>query len=120
MFFVATALLGIAVRAQRETDYYFGTRVRCQTCDVDFTIEKFSVEHPCLVGQKERDIAYCSANSNFCKVEVTRLNGVLVTYSRRCADKCSPNCYEKGYGMLREQCTYCCRRNPSCGEKRKP
>lgn len=54
-----------------ETDYYFGTRVRCQTCDVDFTIEKFSVEHPCLVGQKERDIAYCSANSNFCKVPAT-------------------------------------------------
>ncbi|KAL3187883.1 hypothetical protein MRX96_000501 [Rhipicephalus microplus] len=54
------------------------------------------------------------------KVEVTRLNGVLVTYSRRCADKCSPNCYEKGFGMLREQCTYCCRRNPACGEKRKP
>ncbi|KAL3187889.1 hypothetical protein MRX96_000507 [Rhipicephalus microplus] len=108
------------VRAQRDTDFYFGTRVRCHTCDADFTIEKFSVDHPCLVGQRERDVAYCSVNSNFCKVEVTRLNGVLVTYSRRCADKCSPNCYEKGFGMLREQCTYCCRRNPACGEKRKP
>ncbi|KAH8033508.1 hypothetical protein HPB51_013391 [Rhipicephalus microplus] len=107
-------------RLAGDTDFYFGTRVRCHTCDADFTIEKFSVDHPCLVGQRERDVAYCSVNSNFCKVEVTRLNGVLVTYSRRCADKCSPNCYEKGFGMLREQCTYCCRRNPACGEKRKP
>ncbi|KAL3187895.1 hypothetical protein MRX96_000513 [Rhipicephalus microplus] len=42
--------------------------VRCHTCDADFTIEKFSVDHPCLVGQCQRDVAYCSVNSNFCKV----------------------------------------------------
>ncbi|KAL1424438.1 hypothetical protein MTO96_020222 [Rhipicephalus appendiculatus] len=58
------------VRAQRDTDFYFGTRVRCHTCDADFTIEKFSVDHPCLVGQRERDVAYCSVNSNFCKHEL--------------------------------------------------
>ncbi|XP_022689165.1 uncharacterized protein LOC111260561 [Varroa jacobsoni] len=96
-----------------------GARVQCYTCDVDFSVDRYDANDSCLVGLGSKDTVSCSSNSNYCKVDVARLNGVLVAFSRKCSNVCAPSCSEKGFGINRETCTYCCRSNPSCGENRK-
>ncbi|OQR78520.1 hypothetical protein BIW11_06355 [Tropilaelaps mercedesae] len=112
---------------------FSGARVLCYTCDVDFSSDKYDANNSCLVGVGNKDTTSCSTNSNYCKaslclamplrlsrVEVARLNGVLVAFSRKCADTCAHSCNEKGFGINRETCTYCCQKNPNCGESRRP
>ncbi|XP_018494248.1 uncharacterized protein LOC108863631 [Galendromus occidentalis] len=111
--------LVLLIVAQENERSFGGARVQCYTCDVDFSSDKYDSNNSCLVGIGNKDTASCSTNSNWCKVEVARLNGVLVQFSRKCADSCAPNCNEKGFGLNRETCTYCCRKNPSCGENRR-
>ncbi|XP_003739824.1 uncharacterized protein LOC100906483 [Galendromus occidentalis] len=121
-----TALLFSPEAAQRGgIGKYQGKRVGCFQCDADFTFnaEKYAHNHSCLAGpsdpkERERGIAQCSQNSRYCLAEVTRLNGVLTSFSRKCAESCELNCIQSGYAMDTEICTYCCESFAYCAENR--
>ncbi|XP_003740721.1 uncharacterized protein LOC100908119 [Galendromus occidentalis] len=111
-------LAGLAA-AQLDGDRRSGQVIRCHTCEADFSSERYDITHPCLVGDRRdnsRDLAQCSRNSRFCKAEVTRQHGLLVSFGRSCAEYCVENCVTKGFGIVRETCIYCCTNDASCKE----
>ncbi|OQR73188.1 hypothetical protein BIW11_09897, partial [Tropilaelaps mercedesae] len=74
---------------------------------------------PCLIGDRrdnDREVALCSRSARYCKAEVARQLGLLVTFQRSCAEECAHSCSTKGFGIVKETCTYCCTSDPSCSE----
>ncbi|XP_022647370.1 uncharacterized protein LOC111244459 isoform X1 [Varroa destructor] len=118
-------LAGLLNYVDGQSDFYrdrFYSRIRCHTCEADFSNTRYRADDPCLIGDRgkladgSRDIALCSRNVRFCKAEVSRQLGLLVTFQRSCAEECTHSCSTKGFGIVRETCIYCCTSDPSCSE----
>lgn len=97
--------------------------VWCYTCFADFEKIPLSIFNPgsyiynnlCYnpaLNYSLTDHEYltkCSEPTRYCMVDITRLNGVLLSVDRRCgASTCRKTCLSRGYGTIRETCTYCC------------
>lgn len=99
-------------------------RINCYTCFADFekiplTIfnpSNFIINNACYnpaVNYTLADAEYltrCSATTRYCLVDVTRMNNVLLSVDRRCGERnqCRKTCLDRGYGLIKETCTFCC------------
>ena len=98
-------------RKQKEPE----ERLKCYSCYVDFSL-KFNPKNLCYnpnLNQSLTDtllLTQCSPFTKFCTVDITRVNKVLAIIDRRCGlPTCREICLQKGYGVERETCTYCCK-----------
>lgn len=97
--------------------------IYCYTCYADFENIPSSVFNPVTYIYKNlcynpatnysmTDNEYltkCSPSTKFCSVDITRMNNVLLSVDRRCGTAtCRETCVARGYGVLRETCTFCC------------
>lgn len=97
--------------------------IYCYTCYADFERVPLTVfnpvtyiyNNPCYnpaLNYTLTDNEYltkCSSTTKYCMVDVTRMNGVLISVDRRCGQStCRKTCLSRGYGVIRETCTFCC------------
>lgn len=93
------------------------TRLVCLSCESDFSAgHKFDETDLCynpwrnVTIAKDELLTMCPPFSRFCKVELVRVNGMFGSISRKCGDvHCRDMCFQKGFGVNREQCNFCCR-----------
>lgn len=98
-------------------------RINCYTCYADFEKIPLSVFNP--VNYIFNNLCYnpstnytmadsdyltkCAPGTKFCMVDITRMNDVLLSVDRRCGGAtCRKTCLARGYGVIRETCTFCC------------
>ena len=98
-------------------------RLNCYTCYADFERIPLTVFNPvnyiynnlCYNPSQNYTLAdheyltKCSGTTKFCMVDITRMNDVLLSVDRRCGGAtCRKTCLDRGYGVIRETCTFCC------------
>ncbi|KAI2809459.1 hypothetical protein RDWZM_003274 [Blomia tropicalis] len=98
-------------------------RLNCYTCYADFEKIPLTVFNP--VNYIYTNLCYnpaqnftmadheyltrCASSTKYCMVDITRMNDVLLSVDRRCGGStCRKTCLARGYGVIRETCTFCC------------
>lgn len=99
------------------------TRISCYTCYADFERIPYTQFNPVnyiytnlcynpAINYTLTDSEYltkCSSPTKHCMVDITRMNNVLLSVDRRCGSStCRKTCLSRGYGVIRETCTFCC------------
>lgn len=92
------------------------TRLVCFSCVADFGSGGFDTTNICINPLQNATIAkdelltICPPFSRFCKVDIVRINGAFKSILRGCGDSiCNDSCFQKGYGIEIETCTFCCK-----------
>ncbi|RWS25491.1 hypothetical protein B4U80_02754, partial [Leptotrombidium deliense] len=90
-------------------------RVQCLECSIEFGYLRFDPSNLCYNPAlnfsmvKHKFVTICPLESRFCITEIVRVNGVFVGINRKCGvSSCLEACFQKGFGVERESCTYCC------------
>lgn len=98
-------------------------RLQCYTCYADFEKVSSSIFNPgnyifnnlCYniaqnyTAADAEFLTRCSTPTKYCMVDITRMNGVLLSVDRRCGGTtCRNTCLARGYGVIRDTCTFCC------------
>ncbi|KAI1285462.1 hypothetical protein HDE_12019 [Halotydeus destructor] len=103
-------------QSEGEGDYFSATRLQCLSCSTDFSSKRLDITDACYnPGSVAMDkirhslLTVCPTDSRYCRLEITRVAGVLSGIARGCGGThCVDACFQRGYGTEVETCTQCC------------